>query len=66
MANYAGARVLGLVVAVIVGAVLAVTVAYATVATQKPDAKKSNLEVSADVQQAGGDVSKVVLRYGGR
>jgi hypothetical protein len=52
--------------AVLVGAVLAVTVTYATVATQKPDAKKSNLEVSADVQQAGGDVSKVVLRYGSR
>jgi len=60
------AKFAGLIVSVVVGALLAVTVSYATVATQKPDAKQENLEVSPDVTQAGGDVSKVVLRYGSR
>ena len=52
------AKLLGLVVAIVIGGLLAVTVNYATVATQKPDAKQENLQVP--------DVSKVVLRYGSR
>ncbi|HEY0637107.1 MAG TPA: hypothetical protein VGD67_05635 [Pseudonocardiaceae bacterium] len=60
------AKFLGVVIAAVVGAVLAVAVSYATVATQKPDAKQENLQVSADVTQAGGDPAKVVLRYGNR
>jgi hypothetical protein len=60
------ARFVGLAVAVFVGALLGLTIAFATVATQKPDAKQENMEVSADVRDAGGDVSRVVLRYGNR
>lgn len=60
------ARYLGLIVSVVVGGLLAVAVSFATVASQKPDAKQENLTVSADVSQAGGDVSRVVLRYGNR
>ena len=48
------AKLLGLVVAIVIGGLLAVTVNYATVATQKPDAKQENLQVPADVTQAGG------------
>ena len=59
-------RFAGLIVSVLVGALLAVTVAFATVSNQRPDAKQENLQVSPDVTQAGGDVSRVVLRYGNR
>jgi hypothetical protein len=60
------ANVVGLVVAVLIGALLGLTVGLATVASQKPDAKQENMQVSSDVTQAGGDVSRVVLRYGSR
>lgn len=60
------AKLVGVVVSALVGMVLAVTVAYAAVANLKPDADQANLEVSAEVKQAGGDVSRVVLRYGSR
>jgi len=59
-------KFLGLVLAVFIGGALAVTVSYATVATQKPDAKQENLDVPADVTEAQGDPFKVVLRYGNR
>ena len=60
------AKLLGIVVALLVGGVLAVSVSYATVATQRPDAKAENTKVSDEVTQANGDVSKVVLKYGRR
>jgi len=60
------AKLAGLVVSVLVGALLGLTVGFATVATQRPDAKTENMQVSPDVTQAGGDVSRVVLRYGSR
>ena len=60
------AKVLGPVVSVLVGALLAVVVVYATVATLRPDAKQENLQTSSEVTQAGGDVSRVILRYGSR
>jgi hypothetical protein len=60
------AKLLGIVVALLIGGVLAVSVSYATVATQKPDAKAENTKVADDVTEANGDVAKVVLRYGNR
>lgn len=59
-------KIAGVAVSVLVGVLLGVTVGLATVATQKPDAKQENLQVSSDVTKAGGDVSRVVLRYGNR
>lgn len=59
-------KLLGIVVAVLVGVLLAMGVSFATVATQKPDAKTENTKVADDVQQAGGDATKVVLKYGRR
>jgi len=59
-------RFAGLIVAMLIGVLLGVVVSYATVASLRPDAKQENLQVSADVTQAGGDVSRVVLRYGNR
>lgn len=59
-------RAIGVLVAVVVGGLLAVTVAYAAVATQSPDAKAENLEQAQDVQDANGDVAEVVLVYGNR
>lgn len=59
-------RFVGVAVSMLVGALLGFVVTFATVSSQKPDAKQENLEVSADVTQAGGDVSRVVLRYGNR
>lgn len=60
------ARFVGLAVSMLIGALLGLTVSYATVASQKPDSKQENLQVSADVTNANGDVSRVVLRYGNR
>lgn len=60
------ARAIGLLVAAVVGGLLAVTVSYATVATQRPDAKAENTRQAQDVQDAGGDPVKVVLVYGRR
>lgn len=59
-------RAIGLLVAVVVGGLLAVTVAYAVVATQRPDAKTENTSQPQDVLDAGGDPAKVVLVYGNR
>jgi hypothetical protein len=60
------AKAIGLLVAVVVGGVLGVTVAYATVATQRPDAKPENTSQPQDVLDAGGDPVEVVLVYGRR
>ena len=60
------AKVVGIVVSVLVGALLGVIVGLTTVATQRPDAKQENLQVSSSVRQAGDDASQVVLRYGNR
>ena len=60
------ARAIGVLVAAVVGGLLAVTVSYAAVATQRPDAKAENTEQPQDVQDAGGDPAKVVLVYGNR
>jgi hypothetical protein len=60
------ARAIGLLVAAFVGGLLAFTVSYATVATQRPDAKAENTTQAEDVQRAGGDPTKVVLVYGRR
>lgn len=59
-------KVVGIFGSVLVGLLLGVTVGLAAVATQKPDAKQENMQVSPDVTQAGDDVSQVVLRYGSR
>lgn len=64
--GYGVTKVIGFLVAGLVGALLGVTVSLATVATQRPDAKAENTEVPADVQQAGGDLGKVILVYGNR
>lgn len=66
MKGVAVAKVAGLVVAALIGGLLGLTVGFATVATQRPDAKQENMQVSPNVTQAGGDVSRVVLRYGSR
>lgn len=58
-------KALGLLVAVVVGALLGVTVSLATVATQRPDAKDENTTQPTDVAEAG-DVGKVILVYGNR
>ena len=60
------ARLIGLLVAIVVGGVLAVTVSYATVATQRPDAKAENTSQPQDVADAGGNPVQVVLVYGKR
>ena len=59
-------KVAGIAVSVLVGLLLGVTVGLAAVATERPDAKQENLQVSPDVTKAGDDVSRVVLRYGNR
>lgn len=59
------ARAIGLLVAIVVGGLLAVTVAFATVSTQRPDAKPENTEQPQDVREAG-SAAEVVLVYGGR
>ncbi|HET8643522.1 MAG TPA: hypothetical protein VFM37_16420 [Pseudonocardiaceae bacterium] len=60
------AKAIGLIVAVVVGGLLAVVVAYAAVATQRPDAKPENTSQPQDVLDAGGDPARAVLVYGSR
>ena len=59
-------KLFGIVVAILLGVMLAVSVAYATVAALKPDAQAENTTVPDEVKQAGGDPAKVVLKYGRR
>lgn len=59
-------RAIGLLVAIVVGGLLGFTVAYAAVATQRPDAKAENTSQPQDVLDAGGDPVEVVLVYGSR